>query len=303
MGKTGNHGIQDTVIVDGDVYMDSRVIAWELHRAHKDILEKVRRYTTDSIHSFYLDKQSKKRTSYLVSRDGFVLMTTNMRACANERIRILHRYDMAKSFSMIDVRFNELRHDLNESGMIRPWINPRYQLDNLKSIYKDVTKDDTPRGFYDAIGDWIGIRIPYSSRIAITVRDWILQNISIEKIKEFINGVQSHTIVQNERGHWVHLGGFDNNTVEWDKIVNEFHGKCAYCGREKPLLPEHIIPQTILSQEHPELVDRIQNVVPSCSDCNHSKLRNEWESWYRKQSFFSESRCNAIKRHIEKYEL
>ena len=32
MGKTGNHGTQDAVIVDGDVYMDSRVIAWELHR-------------------------------------------------------------------------------------------------------------------------------------------------------------------------------------------------------------------------------------------------------------------------------
>ena len=74
MGEKGNHVLQDTVIVDGDVYMSSRVIAWELHRAHKDILKKVRRYTTDSLDSYYIDKQGKRRTSYLVSRDGFILM-------------------------------------------------------------------------------------------------------------------------------------------------------------------------------------------------------------------------------------
>lgn len=65
MGKTGNHEVQDTVIVDGDVYMDSRVIAWELHRAHKDILEKVRRYTTDSLDSYYIDKQGKNERHIL----------------------------------------------------------------------------------------------------------------------------------------------------------------------------------------------------------------------------------------------
>lgn len=301
MGKTGNHEVQDTVIVDGDVYMDSRVIAWELHRAHKDILEKVRRYTTDSLDSYYIDRQGKRRTSYLVSRDGFILM--NIQGRVDERLRIFHRYDMAKSVTTIDKQLDALRHDLNESGVVRPWINPRYQLDNLKSIYKDVTGDDTPRGFYDSIGDWMGINVPYSHRLKITVRDWILQNIPIEKIKEFVTGIQSHTIVRSERGHWVHLGGFDNNTVEWDKIVNEFHGKCAYCGEEKPLLPEHIIPQTVLSKEHPELVDRIQNVVPSCSDCNHSKLRYNWERWFKSQPFYTESRFNAIKRHINKYKM
>ena len=59
MGTEGNHAEQDTVIVDGDVYMDSRVIAWELHRAHKDILEKVRKYTTDSLDSYYIDNKGK----------------------------------------------------------------------------------------------------------------------------------------------------------------------------------------------------------------------------------------------------
>ena len=77
MGEKGNHAVQDTVIVNGDVYMSSRVIAWELHRAHKDILEKVRRYTTDSLDSYYIDKQGKRRTSYLVSRDGFILMNVS----------------------------------------------------------------------------------------------------------------------------------------------------------------------------------------------------------------------------------
>ena len=77
----------------------------------------------------------------------------NIQGRVDERLRILHRYDMAKSVTTIDKQLNALRHDLNESGVVRPWINPRYQLDNLKSIYKDVTGDDTPRGFYDSIGD------------------------------------------------------------------------------------------------------------------------------------------------------
>lgn len=59
----------------------------------------------------------------------------------DERLRILHCYDIAKSVTTIDKQLNALRHDLNESGVVRPWINPRYQLDNLKSIYKDVTGD------------------------------------------------------------------------------------------------------------------------------------------------------------------
>lgn len=303
MGEEGNSTVQDTVIIHDNIYMDSRVLAWDLHLRHKDILKKVRKYTMDSIESCYKDAQGKKRTSYLVSRDGFVLMVTSIRNKSNECLRVLHRYDTAKSITCIDKEFTALRHDLNEAGVIRPWVNPRYQLDNLKSIYKDVTGDDTPRGFYDSIGNWIGVAIPYSSRINITVRDWILQNIPMKKIKEFILGVQSHTIVRSERGSWVHLGGFDSNTVEWDKTVKEFHGKCAYCGKEKPLLPEHLIPQTILSKEHPELVDRIQNIVPSCSDCNHSKLRHDWEEWYRAQDFYTDTRYSAIKRHINKYKL
>lgn len=77
MGEKGNSTVQDTVTIHGNIYMDSRVLAWDLHLRHKDILKKVRKYTMDSIESCYKDAQGKKRTSYLVSRDGFVLMVTS----------------------------------------------------------------------------------------------------------------------------------------------------------------------------------------------------------------------------------
>lgn len=65
MGEEGNYAVQDTVRVNGNIYMDSRVLAWDLHLRHKDILEKVRKYTMDSIESCYKDTQGKNEPHIL----------------------------------------------------------------------------------------------------------------------------------------------------------------------------------------------------------------------------------------------
>ena len=41
-------------------------------------------------------------------------------------------------------------------------------------------------------------------------------------------------------------------------------GTCPYCGREKPLTKEHVIPQTLFIELDPDMV-----TVKVCHQCNH----------------------------------
>ena len=63
---------------------------------------------------------------------------------------------------------------------------------------------------------------------------------------------------------------------------------CCFCGAQKKLTLEHIIP---LSRGglHVE-----ENLLGSCKSCNSSKHNHPVESWYRAQPFFSEQRWQRI---------
>lgn len=200
-------------------------------------------------------------------------------------------------------KLDNLEQIMINSGLLRVYVNPRHAFDRLAVRYKIATNDDKIRGFYDAIGNYFGIRVPYSSDINVTVKDWILSKLTIDDLQEFILGIETNTIVKSHRGNYVNLNGFGSNSIEWSKVIDEFNHCCAYCGKETALIPEHIIPQSILSQEHPEQVDLIGNIVCACGTCNGSKNKSEMESWFKEQSYFMEARLRKIKNHINKYEL
>lgn len=205
--------------------------------------------------------------------------------------------------------FDELTEKINKTGFLNPLVNYRHQFEQLNVYYKDATGDDSHRGIHEACGDYFGFPVPYSKDIATTLRDYVLCHISddmetsVSKLQQFIAGIKSKSIKLSSVGHWYSQNGFGGNDVEWPKILKEFNGKCAYCGKSTALIPEHIVPQSVLAKESPQDVDLIFNVVPSCGCCNHSKGKQEMESWYRKQPFFSEVRLRKIKRHQLMYSL
>lgn len=191
---------------------------------------------------------------------------------------------------------------LQDSGILKPFVNPQYTFENLKSRYLAATGDPYVRNFYDSVGNWTGYIIPHSSAIRTTVKDWILQHIPLEQINEFVIGVETKTIVRNHFGNWVSLNGVFANSVEWGKILKEFDGGCAYCGDKKhPVIAEHIIPKTEISKTHPEATDLAGNIVPTCQRCNGSKYKSDWQEWFKKQPFYTNGRYWRIKDHIEKY--
>ena len=223
---------------------------------------------------------------------------------------VIDKLPSSEQLLQLQESFDKLTDKLESTGLITPMTNYRYEFDKLNVFYRDSTGDDGARGIHEACGDYFGFPVPYSKDLKTTLRDYVLLRISdsfdtsIEELKKFIMGIKSNTIVKSPMGHWVNLNGFGGNSVEWNKILHEFNYKCAYCGRgDVPLIPEHIVPQSVMALEHPEWVDLCGNVTCSCGECNGSKGKLDMESWYRKHPKFSLARLRKIKKHQLMYSL
>ena len=77
------------------------------------------------------------------------------------------------------------------------------------------------------------------------------------------------------------------------KIKERWDYECAYCGSEKNLTIDHVVPRSKGG------TDFTKNVVCCCHDCNQSKSHTPWEDWYFSQEFFSMKRHNKINEWME----
>lgn len=59
----------------------------------------------------------------------------------------------------------------------------------------------------------------------------------------------------------------------WENVVADFGHRCAYCGRHRRIILEHVIP---ISLGGGTIVD---NVVPACASCNSKKANREPVAW------------------------
>lgn len=204
----------------------------------------------------------------------------------------------------VSKRLDVLMELLKNSGVLKPFVNPRYTFDNLMNRFMAAVPGTSPRGFYDALGEWYGVNVPYSSSIAITVKEWLLENIPIEAMQEFVVGVETHTIVLSQTGRWVSLNGVFGNSVEWKRVQKEFGNRCAYCGEENgTLIAEHIVPQSVMGKVHPERVDLVENIVPACPRCNSEKRLMSVADFYKKSRTFTKARLGKVQEHYRKYHI
>ena len=72
------------------------------------------------------------------------------------------------------------------------------------------------------------------------------------------------------------------------KIIEKWNHKCAYCGSEKKLTIDHVIPRARGGK------DSAENMVCCCESCNHNKAHTPWEDWYFSQDFFCVTKYNKI---------
>ena len=73
-------------------------------------------------------------------------------------------------------------------------------------------------------------------------------------------------------------------------IKNQWDNKCAYCGSDKDLTLDHIVPRSKGGSNH------TTNVLCACTKCNADKAHTEWIIWYIEQPFFTEERREAIEK-------
>jgi HNH endonuclease len=89
------------------------------------------------------------------------------------------------------------------------------------------------------------------------------------------------------------LGQESFNERDWQKVVDAFEGRCAYCGQEGTVLIDHIVP--INKQARGE--HRLGNLVPCCKSCNDAKGDKD----YRDFLVGHPQRIDAIEQHMQQH--
>jgi hypothetical protein len=79
---------------------------------------------------------------------------------------------------------------------------------------------------------------------------------------------------------------------EWQACVEYFDNKCAYCGNEEKLSQEHFVPLS-KGGEYTK-----NNIIPSCTTCNSSKINKDFFEWYPKQLFYDKERERKILKYL-----
>ena len=85
---------------------------------------------------------------------------------------------------------------------------------------------------------------------------------------------------------------YDFTSLEWEKCLEYFNNRCAYCGAETNMTQDHVVP---ISKGGGYTK---QNIIPACRSCNSSKNNSYMETWYKEKDFFTQERLDRIKEYI-----
>jgi 5-methylcytosine-specific restriction endonuclease McrA len=75
---------------------------------------------------------------------------------------------------------------------------------------------------------------------------------------------------------------------ELSQLWRYYNGRCAYCGENKPLEPDHLIPVIRGGGR------TMANIVLACDSCNSSKGTKAFEEWYPASTVYSVEREQRI---------
>ena len=84
----------------------------------------------------------------------------------------------------------------------------------------------------------------------------------------------------------------DYTAKQWEETKTYFNNKCAYCGEEKILTQEHVVP---LSKGGEYTVN---NIIPACGNCNSSKKNQDFFKWYQRYKHYSKRREQKILKYL-----
>lgn len=81
-------------------------------------------------------------------------------------------------------------------------------------------------------------------------------------------------------------------TKQWENIKRCFNNKCAYCGEETHLTQEHFVALSKGGEY------TLNNIIPSCTNCNSSKGDKDFFDWYPNFKKYSAAREKKILKYL-----
>lgn len=111
------------------------------------------------------------------------------------------------------------------------------------------------------------------------------------RYKSYAIGNAQNAFVRNLLGR---IGDEQFNAVQWQKVLSDFDQRCAYCGAERDLVMEHVIPinRTALGEHS------LGNLVPACRSCNATKADQDYRAFLAPET----DRIATIEAHMAKHD-
>lgn len=113
-------------------------------------------------------------------------------------------------------------------------------------------------------------RSAHKDEMRITTRNWRVANRERSNQNHYRwvakNPEKAAVISSNKRARRDHaIGDSVITAAQWAAVRLAYNNLCAYCGEQKPLTIDHVVP---LSRGGPHLAE---NIVPACKSCNSRK--------------------------------
>lgn len=170
--------------------------------------------------------------------------------------------------------------------------------DGLQKVCKDCQKQyykDNKEKMRDYKRNYAKIN---SEKVLADGREYFYKNIKIfkqyrrenaERINEYSkmwrkNNVEKTRVYSKERNEKMMSLPHTLTEEEWQYALKEFNYKCAYCGDDSNLEKDHFVP---ISKDGGYTID---NIIPSCINCNRSKYNYDFFDWYINQDFYDKER-------------
>ena len=141
--------------------------------------------------------------------------------------------------------------------------------------------------FWEAICNWFGISFNLLKSQS-NKKKWILDNIGINKLNYFIDNVILDRIIQNDKGNWINLQGFNSDpfNVEKNKILKYWTDsnnnlRCCYCGKviNNPKENVNYNYEHLIAKTQSNTSNTLNNLAISCCECNKEKYSNNYKEF------------------------
>lgn len=146
--------------------------------------------------------------------------------------------------------------------------------------------------FWEAICNWFGISFNLLKSQS-NKKKWILDNIGINKLNYFIDNVILDRIIQNDKGNWINLQGFNSDpfNVEKNKILKYWTDsnnnlRCCYCGKviNNPKENVNYNYEHLIAKTQSNTSNTLNNLAISCCECNKEKYSNNYKEFQEKKN-------------------